>query len=217
MTKVTDYDKENAKKWFVLLKFFEVSGLLLITFGIYGIGTFVNSNYALRKFLGGEITTSVVGIWMNGLLLIIVMVICLFLLLLIIFGGYAIIHGFILINWNWAKRIAETPEGKKKRKEKERQEVLQYDEECRKLNEGFIAGDLVEIKKCKVGKIYGKDEDIDYEGVRFKDKMVKYIGKEFEVYEVDDDNDLILDYDDPEGNDYCWHRSMVKLKKKRER
>jgi len=39
------------------------------------------------------------------------------------------------------------------------------------------------------------------------DTNISYIGR-------DDDDDLILDYNDEDGNDYCWHRSMLKMKKK---
>ena len=219
MTNIKNYNKEKAKRWFALLKIFEVLGAFLFTFGIYGLGNLaINSTNKLWKIIYWNFTaTTPVGIWGIGIAIIFISFIYLIAICLVGALIYLTVKGYLQLNWHWAKLIAETSEGKKKRIEQTRKKELADDEKCRKKYGGFIAGDIVEIKKCKVGKVYGKIKGEDYEGVRFKEKMVKHIGKTYEVYEIDDDDDLILDYNDEDGNDYCWHRSMLKMKKKRER
>ena len=217
MAEIKDYNKDKAKSWFVLLKALEVFVLFLFTFGVYGVGILGKSfNGIWKDFFWKVQSTTILGIWFSGLGIIITSLIYLIFVALILTLIYWALKGFILINWKWAKLIAETPEGKKKRLEEIRKEKLADDEKCRKKYGGFIAGDLVEVKKCQIGKVYGKKGN--YPGVRFKKIMANHIGKQYEVYEIDDDNDIILDYRlESDEEEYCYHPSMLKMIKKLER
>jgi len=216
MAEIKDYNKDKAKSWFVLLKILEVFTIFLFTFGVYGVGVLGKSFNDFWKGIFFDIpTTSILGIWFGGFLIIITSLMYLVFVALIFTIIYIILKGFFTINWKWAKLIAETSEGKKKRLEEIRKEKLADDEKCRKEYGGFIAGDEVEIKKCVVGKVYGKKPG--YPGVRFTKTMAKHIGEVYDVYEIDDDNDIILEYDLDDEDEYCWHSSMLKMKKKLER
>ena len=217
MAKIKDYNECKAKKWFVLLKTLELFIVFLFTFGVYGLGLVATNSLSncWEKWFWTMKSTTIMGIWFNGLGIIFVSLVYLICVAAILALIYYLIKGFITINWKWARLIAETPEGKKKRLEEIRKEELDDDEKCRKENGGFIAGDEVEVKKCIVGRVYGKKPG--YPGVRFTKTMAKHIGEVYDVYEIDDDNDIILEYDLDDEDEYCWHSSMLKMKKKLER
>lgn len=197
---IIDYDKDKAKRWFAFLKILEVLGVFLLTFGLYGLGIVTSSILLAKDYV------YVYGYWVLGLLLILLIILILAILLVIGLLAYLVVKEYLKLNWKWAKLIAENPAGKKKRLAKEKAERIAEDNEIRK-EYGFCIGDEVEIKKCKVGKIYG--------GCKFKKKMVKHIGERYDVYKQDDEGDFLLDYSDNEGNDYVWSKDMLKLIKKR--
>ena len=147
MIKITDYNKSKAKKWFALLKIFEIIGAFLFTFGIYGLGNLAitSTNWRWRYIFWEFKATTIsryplIGVWGTGFGIICLTFFYLVLICLVCALVYLTIKGYLNLNWYWSKLIAENPTSKKKRLEKKRQEELADDEKCRKKNGGFIPG-----------------------------------------------------------------------------
>lgn len=209
MAEIKDYNKEKARTWFVLLKIIELFSAFLFTIGIYGLGCLGKTFNSFFEAIFWEVNTNTIfGLWLTGLGIIVTTICYLALLFMAGFIIYKGIEGFIWVNWKWARLIAETPQGKKKRLEEKRKEKLADDEEDRK-EWGFCVGDEVEIKKCKVGKKYKCGG-----GTKFVEEMEEYIGYDAEITNIDNDGDFEIDVDD---GDYDWDKDMLKLKKKKER
>jgi hypothetical protein len=194
MAKVKDYDFKEATWKFVALKGLETLIILFIVYGFYFIGFWVNGlngtgNCGLG-FYSCPYTesTNALSIWGIGLLTIIFVLGALLFWFCIIAAVALLVALVVWLNWDWAKRWAETPEGRKKRLRKK------YT---------FIEGDKVRIEK-------GLDIGDYYNNMKFVARMKKYEGKSAVIKEMikDDEGDrhYILDVDKGE---FKWTVDML--------
>lgn len=108
------YDKKKAKRYFILFKFLEVSGVPLLYYGLWLLGKVVYHSGFLKKnlFWKGMVVSNlnfvIVGgvfIIQGGLILLIAGV--------VIYLIYQVIISWIKQNWEWAKKSARIKEDKK--------------------------------------------------------------------------------------------------------
>jgi hypothetical protein len=212
-----EYNESKARRTFVILKLLEA--LAIISPYFFGLinNYFVSVGY--DYLVWSKEATSFFGTYLAGLSFILTVIIT---IAFIVFGiavflflcwgvGYCIyllLRGFVNLNWAWAKRISETPEGRIIR-------LTKYEENRRKKYP-VLTGDTVRIKEnLKLGKKYG------YGDVKFVNRMDKYKGKEaivgecFEDDDFEDDKSFRLNIDNGDKKRSWWVAEMVTLVKKR--
>ncbi len=211
---MADYKKEKATKIFLLLKIVEILIVFILTFGIWELGNNYLKDYTpscvIHSYVMGDFicpyieNPNMFQTWTIGLSLLIVYVLIILMGIAYILGIGLIITLFFLINWKWAVRLSETPEGRRKR-------LLKREE---KLREEYtlLRGDVVRIKKnLKVGQKFGVENQS--EPLVIRDNHKKFFGKLAKVTRADSDDTCLLDIT---KGDHWWHSDMLELVKKRE-
>jgi len=189
-----DYDLKAASWKFVALKGLEALAILFIVYGFYFLGLYVNEFHGKGNcglgFYNCPYTnsTSSISIWGFGVLAFILIFFALILWFIILAVIALIIFLIMWLNWDWAKRWAETSEGKKKRLRKKYR---------------FIEGDKVRIEKgLEIGEYYNQ--------MKFVKRMKKYEGRKAIIQEMikDDEGDhqYLLDIDKGE---FKWTKDML--------
>jgi len=210
---VKKYNKDKSKWIFAGLKLAEFFAAFLFTFGIYGLGIFANTLIGTKLGIFYGITylrEGIIDIWSLGLGFLFMSIISIIIICIVIWIIYETIKAFLVVNWKWAQRLTETPEGKKERKKENERLKKQYYDERRALK-GFLKGDMVRVKKnLKLNKVYGT--------CRFVDGMKKYQGKTYKVnfrsYEYVDKEKTY--YYGMSGNNYYFDKEMLELKNPRD-
>jgi hypothetical protein len=185
-------ENENARiGYFFILKFIEISILLILIFGIYYLGVYANNlPYDSCNFrLGLDIkcphadNPTKVDLWGIGILFLMLIIFTLLGYLVAIIITIFILYYIISINWDWAKKLAMTEEEKRKKYK-------------------MLPGDVVKIKNnLKNNKYYGE--------VKFIKKMKKYEGCVGKILKLDKtDNTYRLSVDNEK---YWWTVSMLEL------
>jgi hypothetical protein len=202
-----DYDLKEASWKFLFLKFVEVSIVLIIIFGFYGIGLYANSlpqdscdfKVGLHIPCPHNNTPTFLNIWTVGVMFVLLILFTLILWALVIGISGLLLYLFVFWNWNWAKKWAETYESKKKN----------AIEREKKLRERWtiLEDDVVIVKQnLKISEKYGN--------IKFVKKMKKYEGQIGRVSRLDqEDHTYKLSID---GKDFWWTTGMLKIKEKRE-
>lgn len=204
--KKIDYDFGEAGWKFVILKFLEISAVLIFIYGFYYIGVYANGlpEESCNFKIGLHIPCpnidfpTAFDLWLVGFCFCVLIILTLFVWLLIIGVAVAILYLIFALNWSWAKRWAETYESKKKRAIAKENDIR---DEWK-----ILEGDTVTIKdSLEVSKYY--------EDLKFVKRMAPFKGKTGRVLELDsDDHSYKLDID----RKSWWSVPMLKLKGKRE-
>jgi uncharacterized membrane protein len=207
MAKKIDYNKEEASWKFVALKVIEIAIVLIIIFGFYSIGLYINSipTQSCMFRIGLHIpcphtdNPTAFNLWTIGLLFCLLIIFTLIMWAIIIAIIAGIIYLIIIWNWAWAKRWAETDESKKRR----------ANEHEKKLRNTWtlLEDDLVTIKRnLKVGE--------RYDDIKFTKSMKQYKGKTGRILDLDvDDHTYKISTD---NQTKYWTVPMLKLTEKRE-
>lgn len=189
-----DYNFREASWKFVALKGIEALGIFLIIYGFYFLGLYINGfNGEGNCGLGFwkcpyTASASAVSMWGLGILAFIFILCALVVWFFILAIIALVIFLIIWINWEWAKRWAETTEGRKKRLRRK---------------QGFVEGDRVKVEKgLEVGEYYNE--------MKFIERMKKYEGKAAKITEVikDDEGDYQFELDIDKG-EFKWTKDML--------
>ncbi len=152
--KVLKYNEEKAKRVVILLKFFELFGLFLFTFGLHWLGSLIYNNYPkfFSEVFGFE-KINCLTLWLTGFIMLLLVFITFALLVLAI----NLISIWFKANWRWAQIISEDEGVKAERlseqkKLKEIRRIEKQEEDRKKF--GYCEGDTaIKIKDGYLGKV----------------------------------------------------------------
>ena len=155
--KVLKYNEEKAKRIVVLLKFFELFGLFLFTFGLNRIGYLIYNNYPkfFSEFFGFE-KINWFNLWVAGFVMLLLLIIS----LVIVWGVLILICNWLKANWRWAQIISEDKEVKAERlsEQKKLKKIRKIEKlEGQRDKYGYCVGDtMVREIEGTFGHIGGK-------------------------------------------------------------
>lgn len=155
--KVLKYNEEKTKRVVILLKFFELFGLFLFTFGLNRLGYLIYNNYPnfFSEVFGFEVINGFY-LWLTGFIMLVLVIITFALLILAI----SLISIWLKANWRWAQIISEDKEVKAERlsEQKKLKKIRKIEKlEGQRDKYGYCVGDtMVREIKGTFGHIGGK-------------------------------------------------------------
>ncbi len=145
--KVLKYDEDKAKRIVILLKYLELFGLFLFTFGLNRFGYLIYNNYPkIFSELFAFETINCFTLWLTGFLMLVLIGIA----LIIIWGVILLICSWLKANWRWAQVISEDKGVKAERlsEQKKLKEIRRIEkQEKQREKYGYCVGDTAVMVK----------------------------------------------------------------------
>ena len=159
--KILKYDKEKAKRKFVLFKFLELFGLFLFIFGFHGLGSIIYNNFPkLYTEIVGSGIASFGNLWFCGFSTFIFGTLALVMVYVVLVVIYKIFKAWFKANWRWAKILSEDEKAKKERvgEQKKLKEIRKIEKLERQRDKyRYCVGDkMVRIEKGTFGRVGDK-------------------------------------------------------------